>query len=97
MSLHQSLFVDIALPSMNMDPGRWASRVAAVVRAEMDTQHRSGRDLAGQLGVTVATLSTRLSGDKAFDLTELDQVAAWLGLSASELLARADELGPDQR
>ena len=76
---------------MNMDPGTWSARVAAVVRAEIDTQHRTGAALAAALGVTEPTLATRLVGETPFDLVELERVAAWLGLTPSELLARADE------
>jgi transcriptional regulator with XRE-family HTH domain len=75
---------------MNMDLGTWSQRVAAAVRAEMAAQHRSARDLADVLGVTLPTANTRLRGSKPFDLGELDRVSTWLGLSPSELLARAD-------
>ncbi len=76
---------------MNMDPGTWSARVAAAVRAEMAAQQRSAPSLAELLGVTVATVAQRLDGTTPFDLVEIEHVAAWLGISPSELLARADE------
>lgn len=57
----------------------------------MAAQRRSARELAGVLGVTVPTVTTRLRGVKPFDLAEIDRVAAWLGTTPSALLARADE------
>jgi transcriptional regulator with XRE-family HTH domain len=74
---------------MNMDPGTWSRRVAAVVRAEMAARSRSARDLADLLDVTEPTVAARLEGQTSFDLVEVEQVAAWLGIPLSELLARA--------
>ena len=74
---------------MNMDPGTWSRRVAAVVAAEMAAQHRSADALAEVLGITVPTVRKRLDGEIAFDLVEVETVAAWLATTPSELLARA--------
>jgi hypothetical protein len=76
---------------MNMDPGTWSARVVAAIRAEMASQQRTGAALAHVLGVTEPTVATRLDGETTFDLVEVERVAGWLGLSPSELLARADE------
>lgn len=75
---------------MNMDPGTWSARVAAVVRAEMASQRRSDAALAHVLGVTEPTVVARLTGRTPFDLVEIERVSGWLGLAPSELLARAD-------
>jgi transcriptional regulator with XRE-family HTH domain len=75
---------------MNMDPGTWSERVAAQVRAEMKLRRLTVGGLAGILGVARQTASRRLRGETAFDLAELEQIAAWLGMSASELLAQVD-------
>jgi hypothetical protein len=75
---------------MNMDPGTWSARVAAVVRAEMASQRVSEADLAHVIGVTEPTAVARLTGRTPFDLVEIERVSGWLGLAPSELLARAD-------
>jgi transcriptional regulator with XRE-family HTH domain len=51
-------------------------------------------DLADLLGVGERRAAARLRGETPFDVVEIEQVAAWLGLSPSELLARADERAP---
>jgi hypothetical protein len=76
---------------MNMDLGTWSGRVLAAIRAEMASQHRTSTALADVLGVTEPTVATRLDGETTFDLVEIERVAGWLGLSPSELVARADD------
>jgi transcriptional regulator with XRE-family HTH domain len=76
---------------MNMDPGTWSARETSSIRAEMFAQRHTLADLADVLGVTAPTAATRLNGQTPFDLVELEQVAGWLGLAASELVARADQ------
>lgn len=73
-----------------MDATTWAQRVAAAVRAEMAWQRRTGVELARHLGVAQPTISKRLTGETAFDLRELEEVASWLGVSPTELASRAD-------
>jgi transcriptional regulator with XRE-family HTH domain len=75
---------------MDMDVDTWANRVAAAVRAEMAWQRRSAVDLAKHLDVASGTVSKRLNGEVAIDLVEIEKIAAWLGLTPSELLGRAD-------
>ena len=74
---------------MNMDPGTWSDRVAAVVRAEMAAQQRPVAALAEVLGVTAPTAHKRLDGEMPFDLVEVERIADWLEITPSELLARA--------
>ena len=57
----------------------------------MASQRRTSEALARELGVTEPTVAARLDGQIPFDLLELERVAVWLGLSPSELVARADE------
>ncbi len=78
---------------MNMDPGTWSVRVADAIRAEMAAQGRSIGDLAAALEIGRVTASRRVTGATAFDLVELERVAAWLGLTPSALVARADDSG----
>jgi hypothetical protein len=73
-----------------MDPGSWSARVADVIRAEMTSQTRTDEDLAGCLGLAGASTTRRLDGEIPFDLVEIERVAEWLGVAASELVARAD-------
>ena len=76
---------------MNMDLGAWSARVAVAIGAERAAQHRTRAALAKVLGVTESTVATRLDGEIPFDLVEIERVAGWLGLSPSELVARADD------
>src|SRR4051794_24222730 len=75
---------------MNMDPAAWSACVAGAIRAEMAAQLRSPHALADHLGVARPVLRHRLAGRQPFDLVEVEVVAAWLGVRASELLARAE-------
>jgi plasmid maintenance system antidote protein VapI len=74
---------------MNMDPGTWSTRVAVVIGAEMAARRLTPAALAEVLGVTEPTVRKRLDGEIALDLVEVERIAAWLGTSPSELLARA--------
>jgi len=78
---------------MNMDPGTWSIRVATTVRAEMVAQGRTTSDLAELLQIAVNSASRRLNGTTAFDLVEIEQIAAWLGTSPSALVLRTDGPG----
>ena len=75
---------------MNMDLGAWSARVVAVIRAEMATQDRTAEALADVLGVSVSVVAACLEGQAPFDLVEIERLCAWLGVTPSELLARAD-------
>lgn len=67
------------------------SGVAAEVRAEIA---RSGtatvKGIAESLGIRRATLSSRVNGHAAFTPSLLAAVAAELGTTASDLIARAE-------
>ena len=63
--------------------------IAAEVRAEMGRQNKNRSDLAEALGVTVATAGRKFSGETEYGLTELVQVASWLGVSAAQIWAAA--------
>ncbi|MDQ1215707.1 helix-turn-helix domain-containing protein [Microbacterium arborescens] len=66
-----------------------AERLAAEVRAEMARQRRTAGQLAQVLSLTQATVGRRLNGLVPFNITELAATAEWLGLSATELVERA--------
>jgi transcriptional regulator with XRE-family HTH domain len=71
---------------MNVDRPR--AYVAANVRAEAARLGLRQADLAGSLGVSQETLSRRLTGRVPFDVDELVDVAAALGVDPRELLTR---------
>lgn len=67
-----------------------ARAVTAEIRAEMGRQRFSNADLARILGVTEHTAGRRLRDEVPFDIVELHEVAAWLGVPISRLLADAE-------
>jgi hypothetical protein len=75
---------------MNMDLGTWSKRVVAAIRDEMAAQQRTPDALADVLGVSVSMVAACLDGHTPFDLVEIERLSAWLGVTPSELIARAD-------
>lgn len=63
-----------------------AERIAANVRAELGRQLRSGANLAKAVNMSQAAMQRRLTGRIAFDVDELDQIAAELNVSLSYLI-----------
>lgn len=76
---------------MNYPTSTRSAQIAAEVRAEMARKRVTGTTLAEATGMSQPTLSRRLSGAIAFDIDELHEVAGVLGLTVTELLARAAE------
>lgn len=68
------------------------SRVAALIREEMTKVQISQRTLAELSGIPLATLSRRLNGHTAFDLSEIYAIAEHVGFRPSRLVALAEEL-----
>ncbi|MDO5535225.1 MAG: helix-turn-helix transcriptional regulator [Propionibacteriaceae bacterium] len=68
-------------------------RVGANVRAEMARKGMTQTQLAGQIGITQAQISKRLSGQIAFDVNELVAVAAALDVTLPYLTMDATERG----
>lgn len=64
--------------------------VASEVRAEMGRQRKTQADLAAVLKIYPATAARRLDGSVPFDVVQLATVARWLGVTASEIMARAE-------
>lgn len=71
-----------------MSTERPRTYVAANVRAEAARRSLRQQDLAASLGVSQETLSRRLTGRVPFDVDELVDVAAALGVDPAELLTR---------
>ena len=68
-----------------------SSHVAAEVRAEMARQGLTQTDLGNCLDIAPHTAGRRFRGEVAYDLIELTQVAAWLGVPLARLLPVAAE------
>ena len=60
-------------------------RVAAELRAEMGWQQKSVRELATVLDVEYRSAKARYDGVRELPLDELPVIAAWLGISVSQL------------
>lgn len=82
---------------IHMEPPRTLSEsIAREVRSSLAWHDMSQGDLAARVGLAPATLSRRLSGESAFGVGELHAVASALGMTASELLERAERATPPQ-
>lgn len=66
-----------------------AERVAAEVRAEMGRHRVTQAQLGQALGLHQMSISRRLAGEVPFDVTELYEVAAFLGCPVSRLIPEA--------
>lgn len=64
--------------------------VAAEVRAEMARQRMSQVKLAELLGVAQQTISRRIVGEVAFDITELVQIARVLDVPVRQFLGSVE-------
>lgn len=69
-----------------------ALRVAGVVREVMDTAGISQREMSAATGIPLPTLNRRLAGHQPLNLVELDAIARRLGLTVTEIAARADRV-----
>lgn len=67
-------------------------QVAGEVRAEMARQRITVERLATATKIPPSRLHRRFSGRVAFDTDELAAIAAYLGVQASELVARAERV-----
>lgn len=52
----------------------------------MGRQRKEQKDLAEALGVTQATISRRLSGERPFSLNDLERLAAYFGVPLASLI-----------
>ncbi|WP_146082042.1 helix-turn-helix transcriptional regulator [Pseudoclavibacter sp. Z016] len=70
---------------MSSDRG-FSSHVVAAIRAEMDWQGHTTRDLAQALSISPRAAQRRLTGDVDISLNELSEIAGWLAAEISELV-----------
>lgn len=68
-----------------------AQAVAAEVRALAESAGLSGRALSRRSGIAHNTLATKLRGEVPFDVGELGDVAAVLGVDAALIMALAEK------
>lgn len=61
------------------------------IRAAMAWEGISIKDMAARIGVDRHTLGKRLAGHSDFSATEISEIAKTLGLSAADLMRRAEE------
>ena len=66
--------------------------LAAEVRAELGRQQVGVGSLASHLGIHRTKLYRRLHGIRPFDSDELARIGALLGVPASELIRRAEQV-----
>lgn len=67
------------------------SRLAEEILAELSLQKKRRTDLAAAMGVSLNTLTSRLTGRYPFLLDEVTACAEFLGMSTSELMARTED------
>lgn len=69
--------------------GAPAQAVAELIRREMGAQRVSGRKLADAIGKGETYVRERISGQRALDLNDLDDIATALGLDVIMILEQA--------
>ena len=65
--------------------------LAAEIRAEMARQRHTPADLALAVGIHRVTASAVCNGRAPIDIERLDAIASWLGITAADLLDRANQ------
>jgi transcriptional regulator with XRE-family HTH domain len=72
------------MPTANL-----SETVAAEIRVQLARHRKRGADLADELGISAAAVSSKLNDKTPFTLNEVQQIATWLGLSLDQLLGEA--------
>lgn len=74
---------------MTHTPNRRA-RIAREIRQAMEWQEKTPDQLAAVAGISQAQIHRRLKGKRPFFMDELDAIAKFLGIRASELSRATD-------
>lgn len=74
---------------MATHPDTFSAEVTSAVRAELGRQGKKFYELTKPLGFSYPTVSSRLNGHTTFSLDELEKVAAFLGMTANDLIDSA--------
>jgi DNA-binding Xre family transcriptional regulator len=69
---------------------RLRESIAGEIRVAMVRRQVTGVTLAQALGKSQAYVSRRLSGDTAFDVDDLETIAATLGVKVADLIGHAE-------
>lgn len=65
-------------------------RITEVVARELTNSGKSLRDAAAATGIPLATLSRRMTGNSSLTVDEFVALAAFLGVSVSQLASEAE-------
>ncbi|MGY1652863.1 helix-turn-helix domain-containing protein [Geodermatophilus sp. SYSU D01119] len=71
-------------------PAKLVASVAAVVRQLCEERGWSARELARRTGMKPTAATYKLSGDRAWDVGDLEAIATAADLRVSDLIARAE-------
>ena len=67
-----------------------AAALATEIRRQCEERGWSGRELARRTGIPPAVVTYKLAGTRAFDVPDLEAIAAAFELKAADLIARAE-------
>lgn len=67
----------------------WSRNVSAAIRAEVARRNRRGSEVQAVIGLGRNATYERLRGDKAFDMTEIEAIAIWLGIDVQVIFDSA--------
>jgi transcriptional regulator with XRE-family HTH domain len=70
---------------------RVLDQIFTEIRVEMTRNSETFTTAGRHFGVTPSSVSRKLSGDRALTVADLIGFADWLGVSATDLLSRAED------
>ncbi|GGK89547.1 hypothetical protein GCM10012284_24340 [Mangrovihabitans endophyticus] len=72
--------------------GRLREHVAEEIRVLLARKRMSGSELARRTGIKQSTMSRRMTGETAFDMDDLEAIAAVLEVEVADLLPKTSAL-----
>lgn len=73
-----------------MDTLPASQRVALAVRDHLRQAGKTQLDVVGATGIPRTTLNRRMTGNSPFTITELELIAAFLGVTVTEILRTSE-------
>lgn len=73
--------------------GRLREHVAEEIRVLLARRRMSGAELARRTGIKQSTMSRRMTGETAFDMDDLEAIAAVLDVEVGDLIPRSIDKG----
>jgi transcriptional regulator with XRE-family HTH domain len=70
--------------------GRLREHVAEEIRVLLARRKMSGAELARRTGIKQSTMSRRMTGETAFDMDDIEAIAAVLQIDVGDLFSRQD-------